>query len=244
MNIETMEGRTLFSVTVTEVSPGFYQFDGDSADDEIAISVDMDNATLTFNDTQYANVAHITVNAGGGNDFVNIIANAPGGIRASIDGGDGSDVIVANFDASVWGGAGDDEIHLGDALNAEIYGEGGSDAIYVSGYSFNAVIDGGAESDYIDASANLYGVAIGGGSGDDVIYGSDYDDTIYGDSGADMIVALNGNDMIITSGDGAIDWIDGGDGNDTLHGDVKEISVLNVENFSGNSSENSSENLS
>jgi Ca2+-binding RTX toxin-like protein len=232
MNIETMEGRTLFSVTVTEVSPGFYQFDGDAAADEISISVDMDNATLTYDGTQYANVAHITVNAGGGNDSVTVTGTYPGAIRATIDGGDGCDVIVCNFDASIWGGGGGDEIHLGDAFNAEVYGEGGADAIYVSGYSFNAVIDGGTGSDYIDASANLDGATIYGGSGDDVIYGSDYLDTIYGESGADMIVALNGDDGIYTSGDGGIDWIDGGDGYDTLYSDVNEVSIQNVENFS------------
>jgi Ca2+-binding RTX toxin-like protein len=231
MNIETMEGRTLFSVAVSEASPGFYQFDGDSAADEITISVDMDNATLTYDGTEYTNVAHITVNAGGGNDSVTLTATAPGGIRATIDGGDGSDVIVCNFDASVWGGAGNDEIHLGDAFNAEAYGEAGSDSIYVSGYSFNAVIDGGAGSDYIDASENLYGATIYGGSGDDVIYGSAYRDTIRGDEGADMIVALDGDDGIYTSGDGPIDWIDGGDGNDTVYSDANEVSILNVETF-------------
>src|SRR4051812_8777644 len=104
MNIETMEGRTLFSVSVSEDSPGYIQFDGDSAADEITLSVDMDNATLTYNDTLYTNVAHITVNGGGGNDCVTITGTAPGPIRAAIDGGDGADVILCNFDASVWGG--------------------------------------------------------------------------------------------------------------------------------------------
>ena len=40
MNIETMEGRTLFSVTVSEVAPGYLQFDGDSEADEINIETD------------------------------------------------------------------------------------------------------------------------------------------------------------------------------------------------------------
>jgi Ca2+-binding RTX toxin-like protein len=232
MNIETMEGRMLFSVTVTEVSPGFYEFDGDAAADEITISVDMDNATLIYNDSQYTDVAHITVNAAGGNDNVTITATGPGAIRATIDGGDGTDVILCNFDASVWGGNGNDEIHLGDAFNAEIYGEAGLDSLYVSGYSFNAVLDGGPGSDYLDASENLYGATMYGGSGDDLIYGSGLVDTIHGDAGADMIVALAGDDGIYTSGDGPIDWVDGGDGNDTLYGDVSEVAVLNVETFS------------
>lgn len=232
MNIETMEGRTLFSVTVSEVSPGYYQFDGDADADQIDISVDMENHTLTFEDVVYSDVAYILVNGGGGGDTISVAATAPGDIAAGISGDEGCDYIVCNFDAVISGGNGADEIHLGDAFGGQVEGDGGSDSIFVSGYCLDAVIDGGGGSDFIDASANLYSVTIYGGSGDDQIYGSDYDDTIYGGSGADIIAGLGGDDSIYTSGDGAIDWIDGGDGHDTLFGDVVEIEIQNVESFS------------
>jgi len=231
MNIETMEGRTLFSVTVSEVAPGYYQFDGDSAPDEINISLDMQNGTMSFNDTEYAGVAYIMVNGGGGNDTISVIATAPGEIAAGINGEEGCDFIVCNFDAVVSGGSGGDEIYLGDAYDGMVYGDSGSDCIYVSGNCLGAVIDGGAGGDFIDATESLFGVTTYGGSGDDQIYGSNFDDTIYGGTGADIIVALNGQDEIYSASDGAIDWIDGGDGQDTLFGDVVEIEIQNVESF-------------
>ena len=231
MNIETMEGRTLFSVTVSEVAPGYYQFDGDSAPDEINISLDMQNGTMSFNDTEYAGVAYIMVNGGGGNDTISVVATAPGQIAAGINGDEGCDFIACNFDAVISGGNGGDEIHLGDAYDGMVFGDGGSDCIYVSGYCLGAVIDGGTGGDFIDATESLFGVTIYGGTGDDQIYGSNYDDTIYGGTGADIIVALNGQDGIYSAGDGAIDWIDGGDGQDTLFGDVVEIKIQNVESF-------------
>jgi Ca2+-binding RTX toxin-like protein len=231
MNIETMEGRTLFSVTVSEVAPGYYQFDGDSAADEINVSLDMENATLSFNDTQYSDVAYIIVNGGGGNDTINVIATAPADIGATINGDDGGDLIICNFDAIISAGGGRDEIHLGDAYDGQVYGDAGADTIYISGNCAGAVVDGGAGGDLIDATGNLYGATLYGGAGDDQIYGSEYGDTIYAGSGADIIVAFGGNDLIYSATDGAIDWIDAGDGYDTLYGDTVEIEIQNVETF-------------
>jgi hypothetical protein len=231
MNIETMEGRTLFSVTVSEISPGYYEFDGDAAADDINISVDMERHTLTYDGKQFENVAYVYVSGGAGNDTISVIADRPGDIGAAIDGGDDCDTILCNFDASIWGGNGNDEIHLSDAQQGQVYGEGGMDSVYISGYSANAIVDGGRDSDYIDATQNLYGVTIYGGENDDQIYGSNFDDTIYGESGADIIVSFGGDDTIYTSGDGGIDWIDAGDGYDSLYGDTVEIGIQNVENF-------------
>jgi Ca2+-binding RTX toxin-like protein len=231
MNIETMEGRRLFSVTVSQPSPGFYELTGDAADDEITVAVDEANQTFTYNGTEYFDVDNITVLGGGGNDSISVYSVAAGPIGASIDGGDGDDFISLNFSGGVWGGDGNDEIHLSDAFMGEVYGQGGNDTIYVAGNCIDTLIDGGDGDDWIDATANNYGVKIQGGAGDDQIYGSNFSDQIDAGSGADTIVALGGNDQINTAGDGKVDWIDGGDGNDTLQADVDEVHVQNVERF-------------
>src|SRR4051794_21303976 len=102
MNIETMEGRTLFSVTVSEGYPGYYDITGDASADAINVSVDMDAETFTLDDVTYTGVAFIAVDGGGGDDTISLLASSPGYIGASVDAGDGNDSVTLNFDGAIW----------------------------------------------------------------------------------------------------------------------------------------------
>lgn len=105
-----------------------------------------------------------------------------------LDGGPGRD--------SLYGGQGADRIDAGD------------DADLVQGSAGNDTIDGGGGND------TLYGEAgsdsVSGGAGDDIVYGQQ--------TGADTLHGGAGNDLLSTFGSSDGDWLDGGEGNDSLYG--------------------------
>jgi Ca2+-binding RTX toxin-like protein len=229
MNVETMEGRTLFSVTVSQDYPGYYEITGDDSADVIDVSVDMDAQTFTLDGDTYDGVEFILVYGNGGDDTIDLHASSPGYIGTAVNGGDGRDAVTVNFDGSVWGGAGNDRIELSDAFRGQVFGEDGNDEIYVSGQCAGAEIYGGNGSDRIDASDNRYGVTARGGAGDDLIIGSAFGDRIYGDEGGDVIYGGAGSDAIYAGNDNAGDWIYGGSGSDTLYSNGYEISIDSIE---------------
>jgi Ca2+-binding RTX toxin-like protein len=232
MNVETMEGRTLFSVTVSQDYPGYYEITGDESADTIDVAVDMNAETFSLDGATYDGVAFIIVYGGGGDDVISLIASSTGYIGAAVDAGAGSDLVTVNFDGSIWAGEDDDAVYLSDAFRGEVYGDGGNDEIYVSGDCASPEIYGGAGDDRIDATENNHGVTIHGDDGNDLIYGSRYGDRIYGDSGADVIFGGAGSDGIYAGdpdADGAGDWIDGGVGSDTLDTHGYEIAIESIE---------------
>jgi Ca2+-binding RTX toxin-like protein len=231
MNIETMEGRTLFSVTVSQGDPGYYAVVGTEGADDVAISVDMDNETFTLNGETYAGVATISVNTAGGDDVVSLLAWSVGYIGANVDTGDGDDIVTLNFDGAITAGGGNDHVDISDSFQGSVEGGDGADSIVVSGGSVDAVISGGDGDDLIDASGNHFSAWLYGGGGDDVIYGSDYADRIYGGAGADALYGGGGNDWIYAGGDGVEDTIDGGSGYDTLVADAVEGEITSVESY-------------
>lgn len=228
MHIETLEPRRLRSATVEQTFPGYYEIAGDESDDVIVVNVDQDQATFTLDGVTYSGVSYIYVYGKGGNDSIDVSAPTPGSIGASIDGGDGNDHLALNFDGGIWAGAGDDTIDLRDSFQGEVYGEGGSDQVYVLGECVDPEIQGGDGNDLIDASQNNYGVVIRGGAGNDTIYGSEYADQIYGDAGADRIYGLGGNDTFYCR-DGEADTVFGGGGTDFLYADGADVQNNGVE---------------
>jgi len=227
--IESLENRKLFAVTVTEGFPGFFEVVGDDAADNISISVSMHDHTFTLDGTTYADVSYISVQANGGNDVIDVNSvDGRGDIGAGILGGDGMDSISLNFDGAIWGGEGDDFVNLTDSFYGQVLGEGGSDEIYVKGDCVSADIEGGDGNDFIDCSNSALGLAIFGDAGNDTIYGSEFDDQVYGGSGRDIMIGGSGNDDFYSS-DGELDSIVGGNGWDILHADSKEGLVIGVE---------------
>lgn len=182
----------------------------------------------------------IVIDAGAGDDNVQITRNAAGGIVVNVNGaertftgadanrltiraGNGNDTINVSPDVTVRltleGGAGDDRIRGGGG-NDTIRGGDGDDTIEAAGG--NDTVYGGAGRDYINGSVGndrLYG-----GTGDDVVYGGDGDDTIQGNAGDDYLEGSRGNDSVlggagrdVLSGGLGDDTLRGGDGNDVLY---------------------------
>ena len=220
--LESLEGRRLFSVTVAEGYPGYYEIHGDAADDAIAVSVSQNDGTFTLDGQLYTDVSYVSVDGGGGNDQISILSSdGPGSIGAGVVGGDGNDQITLNFDGGVWAGAGDDTVRLSDSFRGEAYGEDGNDQMFISGACVDAEIQGGAGDDLIDCSNNSYGVVVHGGVGSDTIFGSAYNDQIYGDEGHNALYGNGGNDSFFVQGN---DFVDGGDGRDAVyvHGGLQQ----------------------
>jgi Ca2+-binding RTX toxin-like protein len=229
MQLESLERRRLFSVSVTETYPGYYEVQGDEAANVISASVSQTNSTFALDGTTYTDVSYITVHGNGGDDQISLTSvDGYGYVGASVTGDDGNDQITLNFDGGVWGGAGNDVIRLSDSFRGETYGDDGDDQIYLSGECIDAEIQGGAGNDLIDCTNNNYGVVAYGGVGIDTVYGSAYGDQLYGDEGDDFLYGGAGNDDIYLEGS---DQVHGGDGYDVLyvHGsqqgtnDVEEV---------------------
>ena len=201
-NIERLETRRFFAVTVTQNYPGYYRVDSDNNPNAINISVSQNNDTFTLDGVTYPGVSYITVNGNGGNDTINVSSadGSYGPIGCAINGGWGNDTISMNVDGVIHGGAGDDTISLRDSFYGEVYGDSGNDKIYVSGDCIDPQIYGGTGNCLIDASQNNYGVVIHGGTGNDTLIGSAYDDTIYGDGGYDVMYGNGGNDTFYSTG--------------------------------------------
>jgi Ca2+-binding RTX toxin-like protein len=216
MFLESLEGRRLLTVTVVQGYPGFYEIFGDDSDNEITIDVNPTDQTFSIDGLAFGGAQQVAVYGRGGNDLIMVSSSLPGfAVSASIDGGDGDDIISLNFDGAVTGGPGNDRIYLYDSFRGEAYGGAGDDYIWIAGNSVDANIDGGEGDDWIDASSNYYKVFIHGGGGNDVIFGSNFDDHLFGDGGNDAIYGLGGNDTIFIR-DGNYDVADGG-------GDIGDI---------------------
>jgi len=212
MFLESLEGRRLLTVTIIQGYPGFYEVFGDDSDNEITIDVNSDAHSFSIDGRNFSGVDQLAVYGGGGNDQIQVSKTSSfnlSTISASIDGGDGDDILSLNFDGAIRGGQGNDRIYLYDSFRGEAYGGGGDDYIWVSGGCVDAFVNGDEGDDWIDASSNFYRVFIHGGEGNDVIFGSNFDDFIFGDGGNDAIYALGGNDHVYLR-DGSYDCADGG----------------------------------
>jgi Ca2+-binding RTX toxin-like protein len=229
MHFQTLELRRFLSVTVVQDYPGYYEVNGDSTDDNIAITVSTNDATFSVDGNTYTDVSYIMVNGGPGNDTISINSiDGPDGVGAAVSGGAGNDSITTNLDASVWAGEGDDTIRVADSFQGQVYGQGGDDQIYASGRCIDAILDGGDGNDLIDATQNDFGVQASGGNGNDTILGSQYDDVIDGGNGSDSLAGNGGNDVIYSrAGNG--DSVDGGDGNNIVYANGSEAGIDNAQ---------------
>src|SRR5689334_20990207 len=72
--LESLEGRKLFAVSVSQGYPGFYEVVGDESADHIDISVSMKDHTFTLDNVTYTDVAYISVQGSGGSDTINVLS--------------------------------------------------------------------------------------------------------------------------------------------------------------------------
>jgi hypothetical protein len=154
--IENLEQRRLLSASVAN---GVLTITGTDKADHIIITQEKksvlvrEGSHLTRFDqlSRISHVSQIIVNAVGGNDRIKVTAK----LAATIDGGDGKDLIIGGNGADVLiGGNGNDRI-LGQAGNDSINGGAGKDALF-----------GGAGDDTLDAF-DTDADQVAGGAGND-----------------------------------------------------------------------------
>lgn len=158
----------------------------------------------------------------------------------TLDGGSGDDQIGGYAgDDLMSGGPGDDGLHgmdgddnlTGDDDADSLYGEDGADTL--TGGAGNDVLYGGNDNDLLAGGAGddaLQGGAgnddLRGGAGDDALSGGLDGDTLSGGAGADTLMGGADNDVLngllseynsaVTEDDGAVDFLNGGIGNDLI----------------------------
>lgn len=225
MCLESLPSRRMWSVSVIEGYPGFYEVHGDEEANAIAITISQQEGSFTLGEQTYTNAEYVAVLGYGGDDAISVLSvDGAGMIGAAISGGDGNDTLSLNSDGAIWGGDDDDTITLLDSFAGEAYGEAGNDTVTIGGETVAAEIQGGDGDDVIDATTGNYGLIISGGAGDDTIYGTEYDDVIAGNSGSDLIYGGSGNDDIYTA-----EIVYGGSGYDIVFGAY--VSASDVEEF-------------
>ncbi len=161
-----------------------------------------------------ATIAHVVVNAGDGNDSVDV---------------DTSSAYAGMPDTSVSGGAGNDNLHfdVGDG-NVTLDGGAGDDNLYASG-SDTAYVTmlGGAGNDSIDADLDAE-ASINGGDGNDTIELSNINtpQTVVGGAGVDTVTVQpdNPGDLTINL-DGQSDSVLPGGNRSEFGSDIENLTV-------------------
>ena len=154
----------------------------------------------------------IIVQAGAGNDVIDLTGITDANIKYEIEGGEGNDQIMLAATAglaTVRGGGGDDKITTG-AGDDLIFGDDGNDEIN-AGNGKNVVFGDTARVKDGIATARVGGTGadkITGGSDVDVLVGGGGDDEIHGGGSADWIV---GDGAVITLSGTADGHFDAGD---------------------------------
>jgi Ca2+-binding RTX toxin-like protein len=197
---------------------GLLTVNGTTGNDVIDVSVSGGNVVVKVgNNSQTftaADVKRLLVNAGNGNDKVNLhTVNVP----SSINGGNGNDSLI--------GGANNDSFDGGNGADLIDGGVGGTgDDVHYFTRTENLVVtlddvanDGGASDSNADnVKSNIE--VVQGGSGNDRFVGSAANNALAGNGGNDTLLAGDGNDVLLGGlGD---DLLDGGFGADVLDGDL------------------------
>jgi Ca2+-binding RTX toxin-like protein len=154
-----------------------------------------DEAKITQEHGFFGQPTKTVIDAGSGDDMINVHTNENGSVDVNINGE------VYSFSAQ-------------EAKNLEIRGGKGNDTIICTGQANLYHILGGPGG-FGNHDDNPH-FTIDGGKGDDFIMGSCGDDVIKGGKGNDFIMGCNGNDKI--DGGRGNDFIAGGKGNDQIHG--------------------------
>jgi Ca2+-binding RTX toxin-like protein len=151
-----------------------------------------DEAKITQEPGFFGQPGKTVIDAGKGDDLINIHTNPNGSVDVTINGE------MHSFSAE-------------EAKNLEVRGGKGNDTIICTGEADERTFFG------IPIGDNNPNLTIDGGKGDDFIMGSSGDDVIKGGKGNDFIMGGDGNDTI--HGGRGNDFVHGGDGNDKVYGD-------------------------
>jgi len=186
------------------------------ADGTASVTINGETTDLTREDAD-----NLVIDAGDGNDDIEVIGKGANGQRLTLKGGSGNDKIQGGAgNETIEGGSGNDAIDAG-AGNDCIKGGSGNDKMsggsgndHISGGSGNDAIKGGSGNDQISGGSG--NDKINAGSGDDRVSGGSGNDAVKGGSGDDQISGGSGNDKI--SGGSGDDVVSGGSGRDAIKG--------------------------
>lgn len=134
------------------------------------------------------------------------------GLKPTLVGTPGDDVLISKRRDVIWAGSGDDVIRGGGG-NDVICGGAGDDTIY-AGRGIDRAYGGGGDDRLSGQQGTDY---LWGGVGEDTILGQRGSDRILGGGGRDTLLGGAGNDRI-DGGGGARDVLIGGSGDDRLDG--------------------------
>lgn len=153
----------------------------------------------------------LTVRLGDGDDVFNVANSFDNDLVNGLQvfGNGGNDMIFGtSLDDDLRGGAGNDEIH-GRAGDDSMRGNGGADDL--RGGNGDDDIRGGGGNDV--ARGNAGADELRGQAGDDELRGGNGRDFINGGRGVDELIGNGGNDRFKSNGDGSVDTVNGGRGN-------------------------------
>jgi Ca2+-binding RTX toxin-like protein len=191
LGVEALDSRLVPTVHVIN---GAVHIDSGPGNDVVKVDYDHSRNSIVVTEngiTTYVNAHGLSSTVyfagNGGNDFVQNVGN---GVRLRADGGAGND--------TMYGGLGNDTL------------VGGPGADYLVGGSGNDLLRGGNTDSSPDYSPNT----LNGGLGDDLLYGAAGNDSLLGLSGSDQLFGYEGNDTM----DGGLgqDWLFGHQGNDIM----------------------------
>ncbi|MDB5386142.1 MAG: hypothetical protein JWM11_1788, partial [Planctomycetaceae bacterium] len=192
---ECLEERTLLSASSSlAFNHWTINADVDPANPSETIIVEQDPADtskiqVTINGTVFAEqtakrVRSITVNAGAGDDTVQIALPASlNRISIAIYGGDGNDTLEAGSGRTTLHGGKGDDILTGGTNNDKLYGDDGSDIL--NGLGGNDSLSGGNGSD-----------TLRGGGGVNNLSGGKGKDWLYSNPGADKVSGVSSDQVI------------------------------------------------
>jgi Ca2+-binding RTX toxin-like protein len=179
-------------VVTASFADGVLTVTGTEADDVIAVETTGTELTVEANDVEIfrqpmASVVSFTVDALGGRDSISafhVLTNGTPAIPATINGGAGDDVIVADVAGTVIdGGAGGDDVRvIPIAASSTVYGGEGNDTLRS---------DGGGDGFLL----------VEGGAGNDIIQTASRGVRAFGDIGQDVLLATDGVDTQLFGGD-------------------------------------------
>jgi Ca2+-binding RTX toxin-like protein len=176
-----------------------------------------DEAKITQEPGFFGQPGKTVIDAGKGDDLINIHTNPNGSVDVTINGEVHSFSEEEAKNLEVRGGKGNDTIICtGEADKRTFFG------IPIGDNNPNLTIDGGKGDDFIMGSCG--DDVIKGGKGNDFIMGGDGNDTIHGGRGNDFVHGGDGNDKVY--GDQGRDDVYGGQGKDWVQGGSKEQNFL------------------
>jgi hypothetical protein len=234
--IESLEGRTLLSFTITGPdSHGAYTATGTNLIDVGSFDMHTPQQAFLYNGMSYPGAYSLNIYSYDGDDRIDIVGDsdpwANDHIGVNVKGGFGADIIDSSQPLAMLDGEDGNDTITNRGRNAMLKGGKGRDDLSCVGAAVWSVMDGGDNNDLIDASlldsifdpnnpGHFQGISAYGGNGSDDIHGSDGCDWLEGGGGTGDKVYGLGDDDTLWMVDGAKDTIsDGGSGYNKFHGD-------------------------